>query len=60
MTDQELKELIEKSFGLSDEQALEELEAAEKEVTSTDRKSGNFKALRERINELKVREKPDQ
>lgn len=59
MTDQELRELIEKSFGLSDEQALEELEAAQTEVTPMDRDSGNFKALQERIGELKGREKPD-
>jgi len=60
MTDQELKELIEKSFGLSDEQALEELEAAEKKVTQKDRESGNFKALKERIDELKDRGNPNQ
>ena len=53
MTERELRELIEKSFGLSDEQALEELEAAEREVTQEDRESGDFKALRERLEQLR-------
>lgn len=60
MTDKELQDLIERSFGFSDEQALEELEAAEKEVTEEECTAGNFNALLERIWEIKKRQKPDE
>lgn len=58
MTDQELRKLIEQSFGFSDEQALEELQAATQEVRKEDCPAGNYEALKTRIKELGMKRNP--
>lgn len=43
--------LIQSSFGMADEQNLEEFEAAEAETTEEERNAGNWEALKKRIDD---------
>jgi len=51
--DKELDHLIRSSFGMAEEQNLEEFEAAETETTEEDRKAGDPEGLMKRLEEEK-------
>lgn len=51
MRDAESEKLVERAFGIADDQCLEEFESAQKDVTEADKKAGNWAALKKRIEE---------
>lgn len=51
MKDKKIDNLVQRSYGMAEDQNLEEFEAAEREVTQEDRKASQWEALKKRKDE---------